>query len=103
MTRYTVVVSYSKVLPEEDKKQYMLSVPKNCSTPSIGVVEADMVEAEVVVPGGRKDMVAVALVLAQAAVGVVIKVGAMDMVAADEASAAMDEAGDTEITNIIPR
>ena len=99
MTRNTVVVSYSKVLPEEDKKQYMLSVPKNCSTPSIGVVEADMVEAEVVVPGGRKDMVA----MAEAALGVVVKVGALDMVVADEKTAAMDVAGDTEITNIIPR
>ena len=80
----------------------MLSVPKNFSAPSIGVVVelvADMVEAEVVVPGGRKDMVDVA----EAALGVVVKVGALDMVVVDEKSAAMDVAGDTEITNIIPR
>ena len=102
MTRHTVAVSYSKVLTTEDRlTKRILSVPKKCRTLSIGVVVelvADRVGAEVV-PGGRKDMVA----LAEAALGVVVKVGALDMVVADEKSAAMDVAGDTEITNIIPR
>jgi len=109
MTRYTVAVSYSKVLTAEDRlSKRILSVQKNCSTLSIEVaveLVADRLGAEVV-PGGRKVKVAEVLVAAEAAVGAVVTVVVADMVVVDkvvEAVVAVDVAGDTEVYKTIPR